>query len=296
MGACDIGGCCKSRACLDGEAVKRCCCQARGGSWTDYPCRMVSCVTGSGCSEELTCACLALGGTFSQSCDPCANVSCNKCETCRDGKCVSTCAACEDCDTTSINGTCRPKDCGFCKQCRATVVDGQSVGLCVPSGVQCGNNCCDFSQCCVDGACAACDCRGQTKPLGCFECRNGKYVKTCTSTEKCCPGDICQPECCDSGDCPANNKCDTGRCKPLECSDFKFYETFTQADAAPGTPFYEGYWYNSTGETEPPGTFDCPAGCISTYVAEYAPSAGYKWPPPWGTRLLYRVCSSNPLP
>lgn len=204
MGSCDAGRCCKGSACTDD---RKCCCQAKKGTFAvGEVCRSASCDRNGSCDNNVPiCECLASGGSLAQSCDPCDNVVCGKCQQCVNGVCVSTCGICQQCNTGSINGTCEPKECGFCQTCVA--------GECVSSGVVCGEACCSFSQCCVAGACVSCDCTGQLKPGPCYECQSGQYqpiLGTACGLSCCAPGLAC----CNGVCCPAGSSCSSGHCCP----------------------------------------------------------------------------------
>lgn len=198
MGVCDPGRCCKGGLCTED---KKCCCRAKKGVFTlGEVCRTAGCVTGSGCSETSVCACEESGGTLVQSCDPCANVACDskQCQHCVNGVCVSTCTACQECDSSGIVGVCRPKVCDPCESCIS--------GTCTPYGTPCGNppllNCCGNGECCVGGECVpnACD-----PPCGeCYACLCGDCVLSgeCGTTADCSSGSVCvscqcvPPTCC----------------------------------------------------------------------------------------------------
>lgn len=221
MGTCDTGRCCKGAICTDD---KRCCCTAgkKGVFTANEVCRTASCEYGGGnCDDNVNvCECESNGGTLAQSCDPCANVACPKCQVCRDGQCVSTCSACQSCDTSTINGTCvdkctgggsvSPVTCGACQSC--------VCGECVVTGQLCGfpiATCCSASECCVSGTCVPCDCTGLTKPTPCHVCQSGQYVNSCASGQHCCNG-ACS-ECSDSSHCPGGSVCVNCECVPPAC-------------------------------------------------------------------------------
>lgn len=238
MPACDVGRCCIGSLCSED---KKCCCQAKGGTFAiGETCRTVACQNGAACTYQPVCDCLASGGTITGSCAPCDGVVCNKCEQCIDGSCVSTCHSCQQCDTTSINGTCVPKACspacGACQQC----VCSAGVTSCETLGYPCpqpnGPACCNALQCCVDGACLACDCSDVVKPGPCWGCAGGVYTPVngrecgqncCVESQECCNGTCCPngqrccgttcQQCCNNTHCAAGQVCSSGVCKTPQC-------------------------------------------------------------------------------
>lgn len=202
MGACDTGRCCKGGACSN---TKKCCC--KGTFTAGEVCRSASCQQGGSCADNVpVCQCLAAGGTLTQTCDPCLNYPCAKCQKCElsfsgTPRCVSLCTQCQDCDTSTPSGTCVPKTCnppcaGACQVC--------NCGTCMTTGIDCNGVCCSLSECCVDGECVACDCGNILKPGPCYECQNGQYVPI--------PGNPCGLVCCEPG-----KYCCAGQCS--ECSN-----------------------------------------------------------------------------
>jgi len=199
MGACEAGRCCKGGLCTDD---KKCCCQAKKGNFTPGEvCRTSSCVRNGVCDDNVSvCECEANGGTLSQSCDPCANVTCDpkQCQRCVNGACVSFCTACQTCDSSGVVGVCIPKTCGPCQSC--------INGLCVPYGDPCGfpATCCNNNECCVNGVCVPKACSP-----ACNECQNcvcGQCVlkpgNDCNTSANCAGGATCvnckcvAPSCC----------------------------------------------------------------------------------------------------
>lgn len=233
MAKCDAGRCCKDGACTDSQ---KCCCQSDGGSFTaGEVCRTAACIAAGGCSYVDVCACDSSGGTLAQDCDPCLSVTCNPfaCQECKEGKCVSNCTACQDCIVDGLSAGCVKRfslfPCAICVE-----VDGQAAFTAY--GYPCGDTCCDFGQCCIDGQC-------QDLCTGCNQCVNGACVPisgeecgdtccqaplTCCGTE-CCPEDraCCMDVCCDEGqvccggdcaECNADSDCDDGYiCVGCEC-------------------------------------------------------------------------------
>lgn len=301
MGACDAGRCCKGAVCTDD---KKCCCTAgkKGVFTANEVCRTASCQQpGGDCFDNVNvCECIANGGTLTQSCDPCSNVVCNKCEQCVGGTCVSTCAACQVCDTSTITGTCVARVCGPCEECQATVVGNppRTEGVCVRTGTPCGSapniTCCGPNLCCPNGTCVPCNCDGLVRPTLCHQCLDGQYVTTCA--QNCCSG-VCQ-ECCVDADCAgfgANYGCKNGKCEPKQCSDFKpgwQYFCYFPFAAACGTTGKDGDWALS---------FPCPTGCVSNYqgrelFGDWIPLAGTGTAAKCCEVYYVGVCQGNLLP
>lgn len=292
MGACDSGRCCKGSSCT---AEKKCCCSAKQGTFfVGQVCRTAACLLGSGCDYRNVCECESAGGTLAQTCNPCDNVACNKCEVCVDGQCVSTCGQCQRCDTSTINGTCVDKctgvNCGQCKTC--------DCGNCITTGIACGSTCCSSTQCCVNGACASCDCTGQENPGPCYVCQSGLYVNSCTASQQCCNG-VCQ-QCCNDGHCPSDKKCVSGACEPKQCTDYKEVRIFVCIKSTPEGQFCAnilnpplvcggecggGWQYVST----------CPSGCYAEGSAGDCLS-GNGYPAGTSGKTCERPCKQNAFP
>lgn len=292
MGACDAGRCCRESACSN---TKKCCCTATKGDFVaGEVCRTAGCTVNGFCDYRGVCECVVSGGTLTQSCDPCQSISCNKCERCEAGVCVSICTQCERCDPTYGNGTCVPKcndvTCGQCQYC--------NCGSCVTTGVACGSACCSFSQCCVGGACVSCDCTGQIKPGPCYACQNGLYVNQCNTSQKCCDGTCAA--CCVDADCPADYKCVSGNCEPKQCGDYKesmSIQCYYQAcgETLSGYQLIDGNCYCGGSACYDVPINSCPTGCIPDPAASAQPL-------PSCTTLVCcqkydrRPCIPNPLP
>lgn len=201
--ACPRGKYCDNGFCLDDPCFEVDCPPQNGDQYEcvegtcERSCDLVSCPAGFVCLGSSGQCVLDNCDSFPEYCDanelciagtcepdPCAGVSCQGEQFCRNGQCIDSCAgiqcpAGESCD----QGTCAPNPCPV--QCVSPRVCNEELGECVPSpcvGVFCGNNqvCDDQTGECVVAPCAGVDCPdGQVCSKGnCFnpdEVGGGEY-------------------------------------------------------------------------------------------------------------------------
>lgn len=185
---CQTDGSCKTckelgQCCSQGNCVAVC---PQGEECVDGQCKPKKCTPSKKSlpgGRDVTVESLGIGIAATTSCGPC--------EVCTaQGRCVSTCSACQTCQTSSANpgGTC-VSTCGPCQTCANS---GAAAGTCVST--------CSAGQTCVNGVCTS----GCSPPCdSCHTCQNGQCVPlSCPSGQICCNG-ACTDPLSDAANCGA---------------------------------------------------------------------------------------------